>query len=609
MMKKTLTITALCSAFVLTLATGLYAQAADDGFIVPLDEDLSKAVTQGAAPAAGGTAAQGPSVLQGIWIETTGSNKALIRDLATGEKKGYEYDNAHFMSNANWWFWGSLGSKFQLDAEIAVWNFDHTLFQANSYAANVPPVTWGDGIQGLFTLPFSFLFNGNDKGVGAFNKMGFTITTPWVDVKLGYGGVKANGMIDFDGIYHVIDRWDDVGKGFTEIHLGNDLRHFGRAHFNAVAGLSMMRGTYGMYDLLSFKFGEDEKNPLVEADLTFGSETTASELFRYNEVNDNALSAYVKVNPIAPLTVEAHGIASFGTNISFGASAMAGALRFGWNADKWNLSVMQSVAGKNVDSVWGSDDTTNRNDVNAGTATTQIDFDFTVNDFVSFGLDEGIVLSDIEKLGNCLWTLRNQPYADFDFNNLLGIDFTAGIYGVLSLDKPDSSAARTAVFPYFEEAGVELVFADIPVFKKLGFDYALKCNYTTSETLGNADYLNKKYSALYNSFMLMADFNETYSISAGAVVRSYAEKTAADQPVGLALGFAVNSTPLPGHPKFWVHATYGMDPYEDNNYSLYRADDPQNGASHRTYLLNSLDDTAGDSNTSSYIRFGLIWNL
>ena len=67
-MKKTLTITALCSAFVLTLATGLYAQAADDGFIVPLDEDLSKAVTQGAAPAAGGTAAQGPSVLQGIWI-------------------------------------------------------------------------------------------------------------------------------------------------------------------------------------------------------------------------------------------------------------------------------------------------------------------------------------------------------------------------------------------------------------------------------------------------------------------------------------------------------------------------------------------------------------
>ncbi|MDR2478289.1 MAG: hypothetical protein LBD48_03140 [Treponema sp.] len=48
-----------------------------------------------------------------------------------------------------------------------------------------------------------------------------------------------------------------------------------------------------------------------------------------------------------------------------------------------------------------------------------------------------------------------------------------------------------------------------------------------------------------------------------------------------------------------------MDPYEDTNYTLFRADDPLNKPSHRTYLLNHLYDYVDKSR----ISFGFIWEL
>ena len=52
------------AAFALLTASA-FGQAANDGFVVPLDEDLTKAVVESAAPAA---AAGNAAVLQGIWI-------------------------------------------------------------------------------------------------------------------------------------------------------------------------------------------------------------------------------------------------------------------------------------------------------------------------------------------------------------------------------------------------------------------------------------------------------------------------------------------------------------------------------------------------------------
>ena len=48
-----------------------------------------------------------------------------------------------------------------------------------------------------------------------------------------------------------------------------------------------------------------------------------------------------------------------------------------------------------------------------------------------------------------------------------------------------------------------------------------------------------------------------------------------------------------------------MNPYEDNNYSIYRRDEALEKWEHRTYLMNTLD---GDTNTS-HISLGLIWDL
>ena len=123
-----------------------FAQEATDGFIVPLGEDFSKpAAAGGEAPAESGGAGPFKDLKMGLWVETQSVNESLIRNLSDKKKKGYEFDNAHFITEANWWFWGKLSDSAFLKSEIAVLDFDKTLYQENTYAANVPDVTWGDG--------------------------------------------------------------------------------------------------------------------------------------------------------------------------------------------------------------------------------------------------------------------------------------------------------------------------------------------------------------------------------------------------------------------------------------------------------------------------------
>ena len=601
----------------LLVSSVIFAQEADDGFVVPLNEDFSKAIVAAPSPTQSGAASL---VKQGLFIEVTSSNQAIIRDIATGKKKGYEMDNAHFLSKANWWFWGDITPNFHLDAEISVWNTDKTLYKANSYADNVPDVTWGDGLQNMASIPFSFVQNLSDKGIGAFNKMGFTIITPFIESKFGYGDLKENGMLDFDGIYHVIDRWNYVGKGFTELSLGKNLQRHGDVTVNATAALSMMRGTYGMYDLLDVKYG-DGKNPLLETALTFGSYTTEEELFRYNKQNINAASAYFALSPIEHLKFELHGLGTFGTKVDFDKNVLAIAGRAGWSCEKFTARVMESVSAKNVNSVWGSDGK-DYDDINANKSTTQVDFSFYALPVVSFGLDETVsytledeaTASKHNQFGGYT-AFRTQPYMDFDLNDVLGKDLSVGLYGVLSIDKiTENTKTDKDVYTNFRGAGIELKGTEVvPKIKKFTFDYALKANskwqMDSAKVDSNNDY---DLGEIFHSFMLTADVTDNLSLTAASLYRQYIADTKTgftQQPLGFALGFEIKKVRLPGRPKFWMHFTYGMDPYEDKNYMLFRADDKTNKPLHRTYLLNTLDAYSKGTNVASYIRLGLIWDL
>ncbi len=599
------------------LSSVIFAQEADDGFVVPLNEDFSKAIVAAPSPAQSGAAS---SVKQGLFIEVTSSNQAIIRDIATGKKKGYEMDNAHFLTKANWWFWGDITPNFHLDAEIAVWNTDKTLYKANSYADNVPDVTWGDGLQNMASIPFSFVQNLNDKGIGAFNKMGFTLITPYIESKFGYGDLKENGMLDFDGIYHVIDRWNYVGKGFTEVSLGKNLQKHGDVTVNATAAFSMMRGTYGLYDLLDVKYG-DQKNPLVETALTFGSYTTEEELFRYNKQNINAASAYFALSPIEHLKFEVHGLGTFGTKVDFDKDALAIAGRAGWSCEKFTARVMESMSAKNVNSVWGSDGK-NYDNINANKSTTQVDFSFYALPIVSFGLDETIsyTLNDEATPSKHnqyagYTSFRTQPYMDFDLNDVLGKDLSVGLYGVMSIDKiTENTKTDKDVYTNFRGAGIELKGNEVvPKIKKFTFDYALNANskwqMDSAKVDSNNDY---DLGEIFHSFMLTADVTDNLSLTAASLYRQYIADTKTgftQQPLGFAVGFEIKKVRLPGRPKFWMHFTYGMDPYEDKNYMLFRADDKTNKPLHRTYLLNTLDAYSKGTNVASYIRLGLIWDL
>lgn len=573
---------------------------ATDGFKVDLKGDLnatpSAGNVQSAAPAAEGNSSK---IKQGFWVELTSETQSLIRDIATGEKSGYEIDNSHLKSNANWWFWGDPSDNFHLDAEISVWNFDKTMYQANSFAANVPQTTIGDGAQSVAELLWSPINNGNDNGVGSFNKMGFTVATPYVDVKLGYGDLKANGMSEFTGIYNVIDRWLNVGKGFTEIRNGKKLRHLGdNVKLNTIAAFSMMRGTYGMYDIIDATLFDN-----YEIAATFGSYTKEEQLFFYNKQNINAASIYASAQPLDFLKVELHGLGTFGTDVKFGKTSIAGAGRISYLGDgEWlNVSLMESYAGKDANSVWGCDGQTYDN-IKADTLTTQLDFAVTPKDFITVRLDEGLSFYNVDALKDGKITVRNQPVIDFDLEPLTNLGITVSAYGVLNFDRlaTETSADREFITS-FEEAGIEITAKDLSSFlKKLVADYAVKFEYDDWES-GNSYTRNM----MYNSIMLNADLTDKINVHAGSLIRVKTEEDKTFVPFGFTAGVKFDSIPLPGKPMFWTHFCYGMNPYGENNYSMYRADNWMNKAPHRTYLLNDLYDDY----TTSNIGFGLIWNL
>ena len=593
--------------FTALFASVLFAQEADDGFIVPLNEDLRNAVSQ--APSAGGNGgetASGPfkDLKMGIWIETQSVNESLIRNISDKTKKGYEFDNSHFKTEANWWFWGKVSQNVFLSSEVSVLDFDRTLYQENTYADNVPDVTWGDGFQSVLDMFSSPFKKGNDEGLGCFNKMGVNLTTPYLITKFGYGDTgKDDGMSHFDGIFNVIDYKD--WNGYTEIKNGPEIQQFGDFKIDALLAFSDKVGTYGTYDWLGIKYKDS-----ADFMFTFGSSTTEEQLFFYNRTNTNAFSTYLGLKPLEKLKAELHLLGTFGTDedLKLGNDTLAYAGRIGWTADSWNVSLMQSVAGKFVDSVWGSDGEY-YDDINANTATTQLDakksFEIKGTPF-TLGLDQGFTYyrEDFSDNGDYEGALsfRTEPFADFDFSNVLGKNLTLGLYGVMNFDKLSENQDKDKSFiASLDEAGIEIVAEDsIPYIKKLTFDYAVKRTYGAWES-GSSYPLEKTY----HSFMLNTDVTDRLNTTLGAIIRNDNTDDKTNVPLAFALGFSVKSLPLPGKPMLWTHFTYGMFPYTDNNYTLRRLDEEQDMSTHRTYLLNDLTDYS----TVSRISVGLIWNL
>ena len=525
------------------------------------------------------------SLAMGFYIETTSNNTFLIRDIATGKKAGFEFDRSSIYTKGNWWFWGNIGSLFLLDAEVGVWEADIPLYQANSFGGNVPDTTWADGFQGLASVFFAPLFGLNGPNAGHFNKLGFNITTPWVKTRIGYSLLKGGGMSTFTGLYNVITSWDDVGRGYTEFHLGDGVSKIGDAvTLNAFVALSRMRAEYGVYSLVDASFSDR-----AEAAVTFNSTTNSGELFRYNEQNQNAFSFYGSYNVIDFLKLSLHGLTSFGTGFESGAQASAMAVGAEGKAGIYSGKLILSLAGPNSMTVWGDDSTLNPDSLSVHSSQW-----FAANKNISIGLDTDAYFNDTKKYSDGFINIRNQPMIDYNLADLLGVDMSVSVYGVLQADRIalDSDPNQPWAFR-FEEAGLELRRNDLPFMKKIVFDYAIRRDYKD---------WNKGYSLdmMYNSFMLSGDINDKLGALAGAVIR-----TESLSPLGIAIGANIKTSWGFGAPRLWSHIAYGMDPFEDNNYTLFRADDPLNRPVHRTYLLHALNSFID----SCRISIGLIWDL
>ena len=525
----------------------------------------------------------------GLWLETTSNNTFLIRDIATGEQKGFEFNRAAIHTKANWWFWAELTPKFILDGEIGIWEADLPLYQANSFGANIPDTTVTDGFQGLGSVFFAPIFELNGQTVGGFNKLGFNINTPYVNTRFGYGLLKDGGMSEFSGIFNIIDRWDNVGRGYTEFQLGESVSKIGdKIELNTLAGLSRMRAEYGIYSIVGASLFDQ-----VDLTIGFGSTTNAAELFRYNEQNENAVSFYAAANLTDSLKLGVHWLSAFGTEIDgFGTlDTSAIALQVEAEIGPYSLDFIASVAGQEAITVWGDDESIGPDSVSLNLVQW-----LNIKDFISVGLDTGISNSSINDLfagdfNAGFFNIRNQPMVDLEINNI-----TLSLYGVMQLDRITFEDDESQPWAFwFEEAGIGVTLNELPFMKKLSLDYAMLLDYNEWD---NGYDLNM----LYNSIMINGDINDAFSANIGSIIRAMGYHNSI---LGFAVGASIKTGWKFGAPRLWTHITYGMDPYEDNGYSLFRADDPVNRPGNRTFLLNRLNDSVDICRFS----IGLIWEL
>ena len=529
----------------------------------------------------------------GLWIEAASNNTFLIRDIAAREKKGFEFDRGALYTKANWWFWADFASRLQLDGEIGVWEVDLPLYQANSFGANVPDTTLTDGFQGLASVFFAPIFGLNGQNVGHFNKLGLNAATPYVNTRLGYGLLKGGGMSSYTGIFNVIDRWDDVGRGYMELHLGEGLSRIGDGiHLNALFALSRMRAEYGVYSLINASFFEKG-----EAALSFGSTSNSGELFRYNEQNENAFSFYGSYRILDSLRLAFHGLTSFGTGFDSGLNASAAAVEAEGEAGFYSWDIIASLAGTDAGTVWGDDVSVGPDSLSGSLVQW-----FRLNDDLHLGLDTGMAAGNIDDLSVGLFNLRNQPMLDFNMGNLIGLDMSLSLYGVLQLDRiaraddPDRSWAFR-----FDEAGLEVTVTDLPFMQKLVFDYAALAEYKSWNSDSGYD-----LNVLYHSIMVSGDISDSLSATIGSVIRYDSAGDNTVTPFAFAAGVSIKTGWVKaGSPLLWTHFVFGMDPYEDTSYSLFRADDPANKPRHRTYILNHLSDYMDKSRFS----VGFVWEL
>ncbi len=517
--------------------------------------------------------------------------------MATRKRTGYELDRSELRSCANWWFWGHISDSFLLNAEISVWNLNHTIYKAASFAANVPDVTWTDGLQGLTGIFFAPVSGLNGSGSsGVFNKFALTAETPFVNVHTGYGNLKENSMSSFAGIYNVLDAWDNVGKGFLELSSGEKVSRVGdNIDLNLLVGLSRMRAEYGVYSVAGATFSDK-----ATVAVTYGSAAKSPDLFRYNDGNDSAVSLFVAVKPTDVIELQLHGLTSFGTGYSAAFETSALAARLLLQAGIYRADLTGTYAGEKVQTVWGRDST-----VSPDALEIRLIQRILKERSVAVGLETFFIFNDADNLGGGLWNFRYQPQVDFDMSEIAGEPVKTSLYVVFSTDRiPAAVNPGTPWTIFFNEAGVEIMLTDIaPALKKIVCDYALLCQY--DELAQGAS--SKNMSALYHSIMFSADFTDKVNGTLASVIRTkMGNGTACTTPFGIAAGAAVKTDfKVIGAPKIWIHFTYGMDPYEDTDYTLYRKDQADKSFPHRTFLLNSLENAL----TESRISIGFIWDI
>ena len=595
-MKK---IIAACLAGALFLF-GLSAQEDFSDLDAMFNQDLSAQQSANSDGDGSGAAQGGQPLKMGMWIRVYGDSKFITRDKKNGTEKGYEFDKLSLVSKANWWFYGDLG-KFHLDAEVGVWKFDNTMYQANSYAGNIPTVTWGDGAQNLISRFWAPVSGMNDNTAGMFNKLGFKIQNPWVNTFIGYGELKDNTLTNWTGIYKTIYNYRDVGKGGIELSNGSRWSDFGDVKLKTMVGLSRSRAQYGSYSLVSVDLFDK-----ANVSATFGSTTNKAELFRYDEQNTNAASLYASYNFTDAAKAEAHGMYTWGTDISgwFGQQA-AGAIKLSYTTEKFSARASQSYAGSKAATVWGIDET-----VGLDSLYTLAGASYKITDAFSLGMDYDMKFSDTENLADGHKNFRFMPMFDVEMEPLLSIPLSIKTYAAANLDIIEASvnSSKPSTFT-FDEAGIEIAYEPKFAFlQKLVFDYAAKASYDSLSS-GDSSYT---HDIFYNTIMLEAQITERLGANFGALIKS---KNGADDgsfvPVGLAFGVNYQTKwEKIKHPRVYAQFLYGMDPYEDYDYELFRADSYKNAyVPHRTFLPNTWSDSANQFLAESHVRLGIIWDF
>lgn len=502
----------------------------------------------------------------GTWTILRSDTGFLTRDLATGEKSGFDLDYSLLYASSYWKLQGDILPGWNIYAELQVAEASKYLYKASTVKGEEPEVPFKEGLEDVLESAFhpaDAWLNDTSPVLGHFK---VRITNPYVNLYTGYKWSKGTEHVFLFNTSNADD--NDANAGFTELSLGEKLSSIGdRVSLDVVVAPNKRLGTDGVYSWFTTTYDD-----AYTLDLAFNSVTDEESLFNYSRNHRGMFSMGIGAEPLDGLSLKAAYLLSYQVLDKefqdLTDDSMAWGVEGSYQRDTFGVSLTTKLAGPQATTIYGDDDTVKPGNL-------FIEFAPWVRVYpMKFSLTTNATFTnELDKIGEEDKYVYYKPQVDVDLSQWVGMSLTTSLYTRM---QTDFIGKESDLGFKLMDVGSKTSFKNLAEFLP-GLDvyYALAVEY------GTYDVVEKAYPAevLYNALLFDASLPQQVGLTTGLIVRTNLkeEDDPTLVPFGMSMGahWTVPSASLK-NPVLFANIEYNFHPYgkdgkdEEFNLDEYR---------------------------------------